>query len=140
MLSTGLGGEPVLRFVNCCSTNSFSALCEVIENGAHCDVESRLASAGQNEGHFWGWRVSFRTYMERIAVPQPTSRTTLSLKMCLFCMIAFMYDRVRTSSFCSHGNNLVSKCSILQCKGWWGRGAHTNISSWIPIAEQEIIR
>jgi hypothetical protein len=57
-------------------------------------------------------------------------------------MIAFMYDRVRTSSFCSHGNNLVSKCSILQLqrKGWWGRGAHTNISSWIPIAEQEIIR
>lgn len=37
--------------------------------------------------------------MERIAVPQPTSRTTLSLKMCLFWTIAFMYERVRTSSF-----------------------------------------
>lgn len=38
--------------------------------------------------------------MERMAVPQPTSRTTLSLKMCLFWTIAFMYERVRTSSFC----------------------------------------
>lgn len=38
-------------------------------------------------------------------------------------MIAFMYDRVRTSSFCSHGNNLVSKCSILKRKGWWGEGS-----------------
>ena len=39
--------------------------------------------------------------MDKMAVPQPTSRTTLSLKMCLFCMMAFMYERVRTSSFCS---------------------------------------
>lgn len=37
--------------------------------------------------------------MERMAVPQPTSSTILSLKRCLFCTIAFMYDRVRTSSF-----------------------------------------
>lgn len=39
--------------------------------------------------------------MERIPVPHPTSRTTLSLKMCLFWTMAFMYDLVRTSSFCS---------------------------------------
>jgi hypothetical protein len=39
------------------------------------------------------------THMERMAVPHPTSSTTLSLKMCLFWTIAFMYDRVRTSSF-----------------------------------------
>jgi hypothetical protein len=37
--------------------------------------------------------------MDRIEVPQPTSRTILSLKRCLFCTMAFMYERVRTSSF-----------------------------------------
>lgn len=37
--------------------------------------------------------------MDKMAVPQPTSRTILSLKRCLFCTIAFMYDLVRTSSF-----------------------------------------
>lgn len=40
--------------------------------------------------------------MDRIPVPHPTSSTTLSLKRCLFCTIAFMYERVRTSSFCAH--------------------------------------
>jgi len=42
-----------------------------------------------------------RTNMDRMAVPHPTSRTILSLKRCLFWTIAFMYDRVRTSSFWS---------------------------------------
>ena len=37
--------------------------------------------------------------MDRMPVPQPTSSTTLSLKRCLFCRMAFMYERVRTSSF-----------------------------------------
>ena len=42
-------------------------------------------------------------YMERIAVPQPTSRTTLSLNMCLLLTMEFMYDLVRTSSFYTEG-------------------------------------
>jgi hypothetical protein len=47
--------------------------------------------------------VEGHAYMDRMAVPQPTSRTTLSLKMCLFWTMAFMYDLVRTSSFCRKG-------------------------------------
>jgi len=49
-----------------------------------------LEKGGENEKY----------YMERIEVPQPTSRTILSLKRCLFCTMAFMYDLVLTSSFC----------------------------------------
>lgn len=41
--------------------------------------------------------------MDKIAVPQPTSRTTLSLNRCLLLTIELIYDRVRTSSFYAEG-------------------------------------
>ena len=65
-----------------------------------------------------GWdrrRAWLRSYMDRMAVPQPTSRTTLSLKRCLFCTMAFMYDRVRTSSFCR--SLFVSSPARVQLEG-----------------------
>jgi hypothetical protein len=37
--------------------------------------------------------------MDRMPVPQPTSRTILSRNRCLFFIMEFMYARVRTSSF-----------------------------------------
>jgi hypothetical protein len=53
--------------------------------------------------------------MDRMPVPHPTSRTILSLKMCLFWTMAFMYDLVRTSSFCRSARAMSAR----RVEGWW---------------------
>lgn len=90
MLCAGLGGEP-----------------------GRCRV-SRLACPGRLSLKAGA---GLKAYMERIPVPHPTSSTILSLKMCLFCNMAFMYDLVRTSSFCS-GATALSARACLGGRGW----------------------
>lgn len=82
-------------------------LARLEDDGRHVDTDNVLRSSldGEPALHL-SYSIVVKggvrgAYIDRMAVPQPTSRTTLSLKMCLFWMMAFMYERVRTSSFCS---------------------------------------
>lgn len=67
--------------------------------------------------------------MLRIPVPHPTSRTTLSLKMCLFWYIASRYDLVRTSSFCQ-----ASKLEFTRNRRKLGSNQHLLMNAVVIIA------